>query len=514
MNPFALLDRLPRRSSAAFTSLTIDDWASLLTMGNFPGMLRQTIRSDREEIAGNFAGFVGAFQGNSVVFAVEMKRLQLFSEARFQFQRMRGGRPGDLFGTPALAPLERPEYGQTTQDLLLKMLLSADFGGDAFAVRRRTRESDRVIVLRPDWVTMLLGSPTGADLDPNSVDVELVAIAYQEGGWMAGREPRFFMRGEFAHWAPIPDPLARYRGMPWLTPIIREIQSDSAATLHKLKFFENGATPNMVVTLDPTIDIKKAREWIELFEQDHKGVLNAYRTIYMGGGASQQVVGANLRQLDFKATQGAGETRIAAAGGIHPTIVGLSEGLQGSSLNAGNFGAARRLVADATLRPLWANLAGSLEAIIDVPSDARLWYDDRHIPFLADDIKDRAAVQSQQASMINTLYQAGFEADAIIDAVTAEDFRVLRGKHTGLSSVQLTPPGTDAPAVPADDDDDDEEVDDARAAMRLRLIAETEERLIAAGVSPTNALIGEQLDVTERTVRRWRAAADVRQMSA
>ena len=31
---------------------------------------------------------------------------------------------------------------------------------------------------------------------------------------------------------------------------------------------------------------------------------------------------ANLKELDFKSTQGAGETRIAAAAGVPPVIVG------------------------------------------------------------------------------------------------------------------------------------------------------------------------------------------------
>jgi hypothetical protein len=74
----------------------------------------------------------------------------------------------------------------------------------------------------------------------------------------------------------------------------------------------------------------------------HAGVANAYKTLYLTAGADATVVGKDLQQLDFKVVQGAGETRIAAAAGIHPVIVGLSEGLAGSSLNAGNFAAARR----------------------------------------------------------------------------------------------------------------------------------------------------------------------------
>jgi hypothetical protein len=36
-----------------------------------------------------------------------------------------------------------------------------------------------------------------------------------------------------AHFAPIIDPLADFRGMSWLTPILREIQADQAMTRHQ-----------------------------------------------------------------------------------------------------------------------------------------------------------------------------------------------------------------------------------------------------------------------------------------
>lgn len=431
----------PTKRSVWPATLTIDDVVSQFwQFGALPYSLNQTLNQPREEIIANYGGLIAsAYRSNAVVFAVEQKRLQLFSEARFQFQQVRGGRLGDLFGTPELEPLEHPEYGEVTQDLLQRILVSADFGGDAFIVRRL---GGRLVVLRPDWTTMILGSREEG-VDPNDVDVELIGLSYQEGGPMRGKDPVFFARGEFAHFNAIKDPLARYRGMPWLLPIIREIQGDSAATLHKLKFFENGATPNMVVTLNPALTIDKAREWIELFEQDHNGVFNAYRTVYMGGGSNAEVVGKDLAQVDFKATQGAGETRIAAAGGIHPTIAGLSEGLQGSSLNAGNFGYARRLVADGTLRPLWSNLCGALETIITPPPGSRLWIDEARIPFLADDIKDRAEVQTQEAQMLRTLTDGGWTPESVVDAVTSGDWRRL--SHTGLFSVQLQPAGAEEP---------------------------------------------------------------------
>lgn len=431
--------------------LPFDEWVSYFTHDNYFG--RTTMASTVEEVESNFAGYVtGAFERNGIVFACMLARQMLFSEARFQFQELRGGRPGDLFGDESLADLEQPWPGATTGDLLSRTIQDVDLAGNAFFARRAGRKIRR---LRPDWVTIVLGNENDTDTDSFDIDAEVVGYIYHPGGRYSDHEPVNLLREQVAHFAPIPDPLAGYRGMSWLTPIIREVIADSAARDHKVKFFENGATPNLFVSLDIE-DPDKFKRWVEGFDAEHKGTANAYKTLFLGAGSTATVVGNSFQQIDFKTVQGAGETRIAAASGIHPVILGLSDSLQGSSLNQGNFGAARRLTADKTLRPLWGRFAGSMQTIVPAPGGSRLWYDDRHIPFLADDVKDAAEVQAKNSSAIRQLIDAGFDAASVVDAITAGDLKRL--KHSGLMSVQLLPPGTVAkgsePAAEPDAPDD------------------------------------------------------------
>jgi phage portal protein BeeE len=129
-------------------------------------------------------------------------------------------------------------------------------------------------------------------------------------------------------------------------------------------------------------------------EDNPTGGWDKFKTMYLAGGTKMEVVGSNLQQIDFKAVQGAGETRIAAAAGVPPVIVGLSEGLQAATYS--NYGQARRRFADNTMRPLWRNFAGSLETIVPPPPGSRLWYDDRDIQALAEDKKDLAEVRSSR----------------------------------------------------------------------------------------------------------------------
>jgi HK97 family phage portal protein len=433
------------RGAASESRYSWADYLNELSTFTFGGLtygaVQQTLAgSGIERVDASFAGYVqGAYKSNGVVFACMLARLLLFTEARFQYQRLKDGRPGDLYGTPALRLLERPWQGGTTGDLLARMLQDADTAGNGYV----TMIGDELVRLRPDWVSIIL-EPR---MHPNGgqVGFRRSGYLYTEGG--GDGDPVPLLASEVAHFAPVPDPLAIYRGMSWLTPVIREIQADSAATRHKEKFFENGATPNMVVRLSDKITPEQFEAFKAKAEAKYRGVENAYKTMYVGGGADVTVVGADMKQIDFKATQGAGETRIAAAAGVPPVIVGLSEGLQAATYS--NYGQARRRFADGTMRPLWRNVAASLEVLVP-PGDAssRLWYDDRDIAFLREDQADAATIQSTKAQSIKTLLDAGYEADSVVAAVTANDFSLL--VHSGLFSVQLQPAGADQAPAGAD----------------------------------------------------------------
>ena len=174
-------------------------------------------------------------------------------------------------------------------------------------------------------------------------------------------------------------------------------------------------------------------------DASHKGVERAFKTLYLGGGADVKVVGANFDQLNLKAVQGAGETRIAAAAGVPASYLGISEGLAGSSLNAGNYVAARRRFADGTIRPLWRSACGALQTLLELPDPTvRLWYDDRDVAFLQEDVMDAAEIKSREALTIESFIRAGFTPDTSVQAVITGDFDRL--EHTGLFSVQLQAP--------------------------------------------------------------------------
>jgi hypothetical protein len=429
-----------------------DNFINSVLMGGVNYNLNTTLTNDTEPIGAGFQSFVqGAYKGNGIVYACSAARLMLLSQARFQWQRMEKGQPGDLFGNKDLEILEHPEPGKVTADMLGHASVDTDYAGNAFVARRVIERSVQRLQykrMRPDWVDIIVGSHDGGGRD--SLDAEVLGYTYWPGGRYSGHDPEILLPEEVAHIAPIPDPLHRFRGMSWLTPIIRDVQGDSAATAHKDIFFRNGATVNLIVQTGlSSTDLDRFEKWRKLFNESHQGIGNAYKTLFLTQGADATPVGSNFLEMDFAKTQTHDETRIAVAAGVHPVILGISEGLGGSSLNQGNFMAARRLVADMTLRPWWGTFSASMEVISPPPPGCRLWYDERHIPFLAEDVKDAADVQSTNAQAIKALLDAGWDADFVVDAVTSGDLSRLKGHHSGLFSVQLQPPQPEGPPDPA-----------------------------------------------------------------
>ncbi len=456
---------------------TLDDyltWLNVFTyQGNSYGFgmgggLKQTLGGEyAEPEAGNFTGNATAHFGeDAIVFAAMAVRMNVFSSIRFQWQQITKGRPGDLFGTEALGILENPWPSGTTQDLLSQAIQDADLAGNYYSIPDTplpligsNEQGKELVRLRPDWMQILLEprimpqrrllDANGNDVGPAHVGYRKIGYAYYEGGVHSGTEPVVFGREEVAHFAPLPDPLATYRGMSWLTPLAREILADKQMTKHKQKFMENGATPNMIIHYPVETTVAQAKKFRKALQEEHTGVDNAYKTLHVGGGADATVVGSHFNQIDFKAVQGAGETRIAAAAGVPAVVLGISEGMQGSSLNAGNYGQARRRLADVTAHPLWQNASGSFEMLCDPkPTDPvgrpltrgsyRLWYDARDVPFLREDAKDAALITQIQMTVIVALVQAGFEWESAVSATTQQNPTLL--KHSGLLSVQLQDP--------------------------------------------------------------------------
>lgn len=446
----SLLRRLTSGSDDSRGIVSIDDYIAHVNAYGYqsqPSVTSSMPALRAETLATSFAGYAaGGMKGNGIIFSCMAVRQLVFSQVRLRYQRLRDGKPSDMFGTPALSLLETPAPGETTQDLLSRIIQDADLAGNSYSVLDTplTRlggddTSKSILRLRPDWIDIVARKRMRPD---GQVGWQRVGYVYTEGGKHSGNDPVPLMLDEVAHFAPIPDPLADFRGMSWLTPVAREIENDDLMTRHKRQVMENGATPNMIIKHAAGANRDAIIAFDERLKANNAGVANAGKTLNLYPGADATVVGANMEQLDFRAVQGAGETRIAAAAGTPPVIVGLSEGLQAATYS--NYAQARRRFADGTMHPNWMSLAGALAVIMPSQgADTRLWYDADDIPFLREDEKDAADINFVRAQTIRQLVDGGYTPESAAAAVESGDFRLL--KHTGLFSVQLQKPGSNDP---------------------------------------------------------------------
>jgi phage portal protein BeeE len=422
---------------------------SLIYNGHSYPLTGQTSVGNRVgKVAATLPSYAAALRACPPAFAAQMVRALVLSQARFTWRnRPWSSTPRRTFGDKQLGLLERPWPKATTGDLLSTMEWHSGLAGNAYVAR----QPGRLRVLRPDWCALVFGSEQEPEDAATALDGELLGLVYQNGGIGSSRsKPWTLLPDEFAHWSQIPDPECPGMGQSWVTAALSDIQADRAATQHKLQFFSNGATPSMVVRGIPATTKQQFDDLVEMMEERHTGIANAYRTLYLTAGADATVVGSDLKQLDFKATQGAGETRISFLGRVPAPLLGISEGLAGSSLNAGNFAMARRIFADSWIYPSLQDVASSLETILDPPrnprtgeQDAELWFDTADMPLLREDAKDAAEISEIQARTITALVREGFTADSATAAVIGQDMNRLQ--HTGMVSVQLQPPGAVTP---------------------------------------------------------------------
>jgi HK97 family phage portal protein len=291
--------------------------------------------------------------------------------------------------------------------------------GNAFVYKPERNRWQR---LRPDWVDVMYRGGV------------LIGYRYRPGG---NGKPFPIEVQEMAHWMPYPDPENPGLGMSWLTPVSREILGDSGMATHKNRFFRQGATPNMVIQVQGRLSPDRRKDLEDAISRKYEGVQNAYRTMVIDGDAEVKTVGTDFRQMDFAQVQGAGEIRIAAAGGVPPVLIGLSKGLESATYS--NYLHAMRRFADSTLRPLWGSATEALEVLVPQRDGFTFTYDDRRVPALQQDAKDDAEIQGLKARTMMTLIQAGYEPMDVAKAVWNNDLENL--EHTGNIPTTLYPEG-------------------------------------------------------------------------
>jgi HK97 family phage portal protein len=411
---------------------------------------------DREAVLPQLAGWAQHVNASdSPVFSAILVRMMLLAEAQFQFQAKDDKH---LFGNTSLAALERPfGPGSTSGELIARMEQDASLAGNAYIWNPPDPDpGDAPLVrMRPDWVTIISELVEVVPGVPEAGSYRRkVGYWHQPPQGVTGQsEPFMVPAAEVAHWHPIPDPVADFRGMSWLTPVMRDIEGDDMMTRYKIRYLQNNATPNIIIKyaqkLQPaTIDAIRER-----LAARYGGPDNAGKTLVLDQGADLTLAGNSLSQMDFSNVSVDGVQRVLAPSGVPAMLIGL-ESIKGAGKS---YEDVIRRFADLTLRPLWRSMCAALEELVaDVPAGAQLWYDTGAIAALQEGEQVRAQVSLIRAQALLAYHQAGYEPMSAVAAVGAGDVSLLKVSATPpplpAGNVQhllpQTPPGATASPLP------------------------------------------------------------------
>jgi phage portal protein BeeE len=435
-----LLDRLIRRDAGYWEGMA-SGAAVLTTSYGSP---------DREAVLPSLTAFAQqAYGGNSVVFSAILQRLMMFSQATFQFQALDDKH---LFGNQSLGILEHPWPDGTTGELLVRMEQDVSLAGNSYTWA--PPGEDRLVRLRPDWTTIVS---------------EVVQV---DGGGQYRRKLGYWVQppqgvtnqgtgqmypaDEVAHWAPIPDPCADFRGMSWLTPAYRDIAGDDGLTKYKIKYLENSASPNLLIRYAQKLHPSTIDSVRERMHARYGGVDNAFRTLVLDQGADVTVIGNSLAQMDFSNVASAGAERILADGAVPAILVGL-EPLSGAGRS---YQETITKFANMWARPQWKSACACLEQLVPgMPAGNRLWYDTSDIAALQDGELERGQAALVNMQAVLTARQAGYTRESIVEAIMSADLSKLvadpAAPPPGSQPVQHLlgqgQPGATAAALPSSD---------------------------------------------------------------
>jgi phage portal protein BeeE len=372
---------------------------------------------DREAVLPQWAVWAQSANASSaVVFSAMVIRINLFAEAVFQFQAKDDGH---LFGNTALAILEEPfGPGTNTQMLLARMEQDAGWTGNAYIWKPPSE--DRLVRLRPDWTSIVSEVVT----EPGGGSFRQVRGYWVEPpkNVLGQGEGQFYPAEEVAHWAPVPDPVADFRGMSWLTPVYRDVQGDDGMTQYKIKYLDNAASPNLLLRYTQKLSPGTIDSLRERMQARYAGPNNAFKTLVLDQGADATVIGNSLSQMDFTNVMSAGTERILAASQVPPVLVGL-EPLRGAGRG---YQESMQKFANTWARPQWRSVCGALAGLLDIPAGNRLWFDTSNIAALQDGELEKGQAALVRGQALLTCRQAGYTADSAVAFVNSGDVTQLK----------------------------------------------------------------------------------------
>lgn len=255
------------------------------------------------------------FEINAVIYSAIMFKVRTAYTAHLRAYEGTRDEPVLLdYGHELSLLADRPNQWQSFAELQAEALVYFNLMGNAYIWMRRQPGREypaSFYCLRPDWVRHIYEQQTlkGYVYTPRGVALE--------DGMPLLPQDTMHVR--------LPNPGDPYAGMgKGLSPIstlARSADVDNAATKFLKTFFDEGAMPRGILSVDAPLNEQIVEEATERWMESYGGSDKWIKPLIMGHGASYARIGSTFAELDMVHIDARNESRIAMPFGVPLTLI-------------------------------------------------------------------------------------------------------------------------------------------------------------------------------------------------
>lgn len=198
-----------------------------------------------------------------------------------------------------------------------------DLTGEAVWVilRNGADQPEQIWPLRPDWVNI-----------KSSKDKYIDHYEYYPGGGYK----KVILPAKDVIFPKYLNPVSAYRGKSAVEAGSMAIDIDEFSSDWNRTFFFNSALPYIFFSTEQTIGKEASERLLQMWRSKFEGRKNAHKVAFLGKGLKADVVGGNMKELDFNESKKSLRDEILAMFHISKANIGLIDDVNRASMEANN----------------------------------------------------------------------------------------------------------------------------------------------------------------------------------
>jgi HK97 family phage portal protein len=359
------------------------------------------------------------YEKNELVFACIREIATSASEAP-AMATIKKTDPVEYVETGQLADLlENPNNYQTRYELIESIITFLQITGNAYLYKERsTGGLSSIYCLRPDRIKIVPNKYYEYEIDGKVYNIPIEDVGHIK----------------------FPNPTDDHYGLSPLQPMARIVNLDLDATDFTRTFFRNAGVPSGLLKLKRKIANRDEADRIRTaWRSQFQGIRNWHRIAVLDDDASYEAMGSNIADMEIDAIRDLSESRICAALGVPPILVGAKVGLKTATYS--NYAQAKESFWEETLLPLYRRIEDSLNRIIlpelpGVQNTEKITFNFSDVRALQDDETDMWNRNLIKARIVKELVTAGYDPAQSLNAAGLDEIDHLGIPPTSLQSEQ------------------------------------------------------------------------------